>query len=77
MSKLIQKSKSIFSHNHVFTGHGGSTPYLHYKDGGGVTDGINRQHIDLYGRCDICNKEILVAKIHIKANGMIYGLKNK
>lgn len=72
---IIVPQKEFFKHNHVFTGCG--TPYLHYKSGGGVTDGIGRKHIDLYSRCDICNKEILVAKIHVDKNGMLYGCDKK
>lgn len=71
MSEIRVPQKQIFSHTHVFSGMG--TPYLYYKNGGGVVDGIGRQHINLYGKCDICNKEILVAKIHVDSNGKLYG----
>lgn len=73
MSKIIKPSGNIFKHDCVFTGIG--EPYLYYKEGGGVIDGIGRQHINLYGKCDICNKEVIIAKIHVNEKGELYGLK--
>lgn len=72
MSKIIIPNKHFLKHNCVISGIG--TPYL-YNKGGGVIDGIGRQHINLYGKCDICNKEILVAIIHANKNGKIYSEK--
>ena len=77
MSKLIQKTE-LFKHDHVFTGYADGTPYLYNKTNNGVVDGIDRMHIDLYAKCDICNKEILVAKIHCDKEGKLYkGVYNK
>jgi len=69
----IEKPQSGFKHNHVFTGYCGDTPYLHYDKGGGVIDGCGRQHINLYGVCNVCNEKILVGKIHVDKDGKLYG----
>lgn len=70
----IKKDDSIFGHTHEFTGYGLDVPYLSYDTKiKGVIDGIDRQHIDLYGVCDKCNKKILVAKIHVDSNSVLYG----
>lgn len=71
--KIYIPQKGCFKHVHVIEGIG--YPFLYYKDGGGVTDGIGRQHITLYGKCDVCNKEIRVANIHVDKNGSLYGLE--
>ena len=66
MSRELKKgSSSVFGHTHVFTGYQGGYPYLTAKRG--AVDGINRHHVGLYGRCDICDKELLIARIHIDA----------
>jgi len=77
MGKLLKSSGSILKHDHVFTGYGGDIPYLKYKDGKGVIDGCGRQHIDLYGRCDICDKEIKIARIHVDSDGKLYQSKSE
>lgn len=74
MSKIIIPNKKILKHDCVISGIG--TPYL-YNKGGGVIDDIGRQHVNLYGRCEICNEEILVAIIHVDKNGTIYPQKHK
>jgi hypothetical protein len=66
----------IFTHDHVISNHYTGQPYL-YNKSGGVIDGIGRQHVNLYGRCDICDAEILVAKLHVNSNGQIYNLSKK
>lgn len=76
MSKLIQEH-GLFKHTHVFSRSDGGEPYFYYKNGGGIIDGINRQHIDLYCTCDTCNKEVRVARIHVDQNGVLYGIKEK
>lgn len=63
--KLKKGNKNILGHTHTFTGYAGGTPYLTATRG--AVDGIGRHHVNLYGRCDICDKEILVAKIHADA----------
>ena len=68
-------TNGIFTHDHVFTGYGGDIPYLYYKPNGGVIDGCGRQHINLYGRCNICNKEVIVARTHVDENGTLYDIK--
>lgn len=66
MSELLKKeNKSIFGHTHIFTGYCGSIPYLKAKRG--AVDNINRHHVNLYGKCDICDEEFLLAHIHIDA----------
>lgn len=73
----IKKDYSIFAHTCKFTGYCGDVPYLSYDTKHkGVTDGIERQHIDLYGICDICGKKILVAKMHVNADSTLYGHEN-
>ena len=74
MGILTKKSRKLFEHNHTFSGYCGGIPYLNYDEGGGVTDGIGRQHIDLYANCDICNKKIRVARIHVQSDGKLYGI---
>ena len=76
MSKLLQDN-GLFKHTHVFTGYAEGTPYLYYKDARGVIDGIGRQHINLYKKCDTCGKEVLVAMIHVQADGSLYGAKKE
>ena len=73
---IIKTSGSLLKHNCVFKGYASDVPYLYYKDGGGIIDGSGRQHINLYGRCDICDKEILVAKTHVKEDSTLYGIEN-
>lgn len=63
--ELKKGNRSVFGHTHVFTGYQGSYPYLIAKRG--AVDNINRHHVGLYGRCDICDKEILVAHVHVDA----------
>lgn len=77
MSKLMLTNKKTFGHTHIFTGYQGDIPYLNYKDGKGVIDGIDRQHINLYARCDVCNKEFLLARIHVDKDGQLYGNNKK
>jgi hypothetical protein len=60
---LKKENESIFGHTHVFTGYQGSIPYLKPKRG--AIDGINRHHVSLYGLCDSCNKEFLLANVII------------
>tara|TARA_R110000744_G_scaffold209224_2_gene328089 strand:- start:1 stop:234 length:234 start_codon:yes stop_codon:yes gene_type:complete len=73
---ITKKTKGLLNHNHVFIGYGRDVPYLsnEYRQ---FVDGIGRQHIALYGRCDICDEKILVAKMHVKENGEIYTNQNK
>lgn len=76
MSEELKKgSRSIFGHTHVFTGYQGSIPYLTASRG--AVDNIDRHHVNLYGRCDICDKEILIARIHIHAGDDTLFFKNK
>lgn len=63
--KLKKESESILGHTHIFTGYQEGIPYLRATRG--AVDGIDRHHVNLYGRCDICDKEILIAKIHADA----------
>lgn len=74
---ITKKTEGLRNHNHVFKGYGDGEPYLSNRGYRGIVDGIGRQHIALYGRCDICDEEILVAKMHIKENGEIYTNQNK
>ena len=74
MSKL-KISKNLF-HTHTFTGWAGTTPYLYYKTGSGVVDGCGRMHIDLYCKCDECDEEVLIAKIHCDENSKLYKTKS-
>lgn len=60
---IVVKTKGYFNHNHVIDGWQGTKPYLDIK--GGVTDGIGRVHVDLYGKCEICGKRVWVAKAHL------------
>ena len=69
---VIIKSKKLFQHNHVITGYAGGQPYLYYKSNNPYTDGINRGHVRLYGKCDICGEEIMVASIHTDSDGKLY-----
>ncbi len=69
---IIKRSVGIFKHNHVFTGWAGQPPYLYYKSQQPYTDGIDVGHVNLYGKCDICGKEFMVAKIHTDKNGKLY-----
>jgi hypothetical protein len=64
--KLKKSSESIFKHTHVFTGHAGGVPYLYAKRG--TVDAINRHHVNLYGECDICGEEIILAHINVEAD---------
>ena len=75
-NSIIKKTSSCLSHDHIFTGYAGSAPYLYNKTDG-VIDGIGRQHINLYCKCDICDEEIFVAKMHVQADGKIYGITSK
>ena len=75
MSKLIQTSGKLFKHDHTFTGYAEGVPYLNYKSGKPYVDGIQRGHVRLYGRCDICDQEFLVAMIHTDATGKLYQTK--
>lgn len=70
-NQIIIPSKRFFKHDHVIDSLGHRTPYLYIKHTG-VVDGIGRQHVNLYGRCDICNKEIIVARLHVNEDGIIY-----
>lgn len=72
---LSKLSGKLFTHNCTFTGYGNGTPYLYYKAGGGVVDGIKRMHLQLYSKCDICDKEVLVAMTHVQEDGKIYDSK--
>lgn len=74
---VTKKTKGLLNHNHVFKGYGRDVPYLSNKGCKGLIDGAGRQHITLYGRCDICNEKILVAKMHVRENGEIYTNQNK
>lgn len=76
MGKELKKgNSSVFGHTHVFTGYQGGYPYLTAKRG--AVDGIDRHHVSLYGRCDICDEEILIAKIHADANTDKINFKTK
>ena len=68
---MIKKIKNIF-HTHTFTGYANSEPYLYNKTNDGVIDGSDRMHINLYCKCDTCNEEVLVAKIHCDKNSKLY-----
>lgn len=70
-NKIVIPSGSIFKHNCVITGYCSGTPYL-YTKGGGYTDGVGRSHVALYGRCDICYKELRVAMFHADKDDKIY-----
>ncbi len=59
-------------HTHTFTGYAGDSPYLYNKSNNGVVDGIGRMHIDLYCKCDSCNQEVLIAKLHVDKEGKLY-----
>lgn len=78
MASLSKHTPGLFNHDHdhVFTGYQGADPYLYYKPAApsqhGVIDGINRQHVSLYGKCDICGKEIRVAMMHVNADSTLY-----
>jgi hypothetical protein len=64
MSKALKRENtSIFGHTHVFTGYQGSVPYLKPKKG--AVDNTGRHHVGLYGTCDVCDKEFLLAHVHI------------
>jgi hypothetical protein len=47
----------------VFTGYQGSVPHLKPKKG--AVDNTGRHHVGLYGTCDVCDKEFLLAHVHI------------
>lgn len=49
---------------HKFTGYMGGVPYLKTARGWATTDGCGVKHVPLYGSCDNCNQDILVAQIH-------------
>ena len=49
---------------HVITGYGGCIPYLRPAPNWANSDGLNIYHIPLYGRCDECGQDILVAMMH-------------
>lgn len=72
---IIIPSKRVFGHKHIFTGYGSSQPYLYNKTGQPFIDGINGGHISLYKKCDICGEEVLVAKLHVDADGKLYKTK--
>jgi len=76
MGTLYKKQNGVFKHTHQFTGYLGSSPYLKYKDGSGVIDNVGRQHINLYGLCDICHEWVFIANIHVNKEGKLYGLNN-
>ena len=69
---ILKKNNKRLGHTHVFKGYGSDAPYLTYPKKGGVLDGVKNQHVDLYGRCDICDKKILVARIHVDENSKLY-----
>lgn len=71
MSSLIQTNDKFFSHDHVFKRSDGGVPYL-YNKGAGIIDGIGRQHVNLYAKCDQCGKEVCLARLHVDSNGKIY-----
>jgi hypothetical protein len=71
MNNTIKKKESLL-HTHSFSGYGGGIPYLYNKTNDGVVDGIKRMHIDLYCKCDTCDKEILIARLHCDENGKLY-----
>ncbi len=74
---IVKPSGNLFKHDHVFSGYCGSAPYLYYKNDNVIVDGIDRGHVRLYGRCDTCNEEILVAHIHTDKNGKLYSDKKE
>lgn len=74
MSAVSIPNKSYFKHDCRTTGYGDGTPYFYYKPFGGVVDGIGRMHINLYFKCDVCGKEVLVGKTHVREDGKIYEL---
>lgn len=69
---IIIESKNVFKHDHKITGYANGHPYLYYKSNNPYVDGTNRGHVQLYGKCDICGKEVLVASIHTDENGKLY-----
>jgi len=77
MSLIIPNGKFL-SHNHIFEGYAGQQPYLYNKTNNPLVDGIERGHIGLYGKCNICGEEILVANLHVDPKGKLYkGLYDK
>jgi len=77
MNNTIKKKKDLF-HTHTFNGYAGDVPYLYNKTNEGVIDGIKRMHINLYCKCDTCDEEVIVAKLHCDENGKLYkGLLDK
>lgn len=76
MNRTIKIRESLL-HSHTFTGYRGGIPYLYYKTHLGSIDGIGRNHISLYGRCDTCDKEVLVSMIHCDEEGSLFKVKDK
>lgn len=71
------RRKEDWMHTHEFNGYGSDVPYLYYKTHDGVVDGIGRMHVNLYGKCDICGEEVLLAKIHCTEEGKLYKKEGK
>lgn len=71
MNNTIKKKDTSF-HTHKFTGYGGGVPYFYYKTNSGIVDGVGRMHVELYGRCDECDKEVKIAMMHCDKEGKLY-----
>lgn len=69
---ITKPSGNLLKHSHRFSGYCGDVPYLYYKSGEPYVDGIERGHVNLYSKCDICGEEVLVAKMHTDRNGKLY-----
>lgn len=69
---LIKPNGKLFEHSHRFEGYASGQPYLYNRTNNPYVDGINRGHIGLYGKCDICGEEILVANMHVDPEGKLY-----
>jgi hypothetical protein len=59
---MSKQKKKLYFWTHMFTVWG-SVPYLKPKKG--AVDNTGRHHVGLYGTCDVCDKEILLAHVHI------------
>jgi hypothetical protein len=64
MSKALKKRKHLYfwTHTCVHRVSGICTPSKAKK---GAVDNTGRHHVGLYGTCDVCDKEILLAHVHI------------
>jgi hypothetical protein len=63
MSKALKRENtSIFGHTCVHRVSGICTLSKAKK---GAVDNTGRHHVGLYGTCDVCDKEFLLAHVHI------------